>query len=82
MGEALAGDGRPDEALAIYKKALSIREKLAAADPASVQARRDLLDSLTALARFTAAMHPAEARDYESRARALEKTVDMNYRLP
>ncbi|HEV8119066.1 MAG TPA: serine/threonine-protein kinase [Thermoanaerobaculia bacterium] len=76
MGEALAGDGRPDEALAIYKKALSIREKLAAADPASVQARRDLLDSLVGLARFTAATHPSESRDYETRARALEKEVD------
>ena len=75
MGEALAGEGRRDEALAIYRKALSIREKLAAADPASVQARRDLLDSLAGLARFTAPTHPSESRDYENRARALEKTL-------
>jgi tetratricopeptide (TPR) repeat protein len=75
MGEALASDSRPEEALAIYKKALSIREKLAAADPASVQARRDLLDSLTGLARFTSTTHPADSREYESRARALEKTL-------
>jgi len=75
MGEGLAGAGRPDEALALYKKALAIREKLSASDPASLQARRDLLDSLAGLARFTASTHPAESRDYEARARAVEKSL-------
>ena len=75
MGEGLAGAGRPDEALALYKKALAIREKLSASDPAGLQARRDLLDSLAGLARFTASTHPAESRDYEARARAVEKSL-------
>ena len=78
MGDALAGAARPDEALALYRKALAIREKLSSSDPASLQARRDLLDSLTALVRFTAATRPAESRDYEARARSLEKSLPKN----
>jgi tetratricopeptide (TPR) repeat protein len=64
MGDALADNGRPEEVGTFYRKTLAIRERLAAADTASVQARRDLLESLTGLEKFAAAAARAdEARE-------------------
>ena len=76
IGAALVALGRREEALAVYRESLAIRERLAAADPANRQAMRDLAVSFNQVAGLL-----AEAGRRQEAFNLYRRSLDIAVRL-
>jgi tetratricopeptide (TPR) repeat protein len=72
VGDVLAANGKPDDALAAYRRALGIAEALVARDPARVEWQRDLAVTCHKIGQLEAQCgREAEAREALERGRTV-----------
>jgi tetratricopeptide (TPR) repeat protein len=72
VGDVLSAKGKPDDALAAYRRALDIAEALVARDPARIEWQRDLAVTCHKIGTLEAECgREAEARDALERGKAI-----------